>query len=346
MSEKEKTAVEHKKTTKKHLRKLSRNSRHHPLRSSLRIIKYGTKSFSRNIWLSVAATLVMAITLIVLFSTLILNVILSNTADTLREKIDIPIYFYPGTSRETLNELTEIIKVDPNIKEVKTFTTEEEYNLTIEENKDNEELISVLTDDSMNMKELMLKVTQSTMHIKVYDPDNLDSIKTIVETNELFVKNVDPEKESGFEINRTEIETISSWAKIAKNSGIIIGAIFLVISILIIFNTVRMAIFSRREEIYMMRLVGAGKSFIRGPFLIEAQISGIIAGALGATISYFGFNYLSPKLISYGIDISFIENILKSNQLVLVYLAMILLGILIGTFSASLAIRRYLRKAK
>ena len=105
-----------------------------------------------------------------------------------------------------------------------------------------------------------------------------------------------------------------------------------------------MAIFSRREEIYMMKLVGADKGFIRGPFLVEAEICGIIAGIAAGIISYFGFKFLSPKLVSYGIDVSQINNVLESNQLILVFLVFIIVGMLIGRVSARLAVSKYLHK--
>ena len=106
-----------------------------------------------------------------------------------------------------------------------------------------------------------------------------------------------------------------------------------------------MAIFSRREEIYMMKLVGADKSFIRGPFLVEAEICGVIAGLVAGTISYVGFRILSPKLASYGIDVSVINNVLESNKLLLVFLAFVVIGIVIGRVSARLAVSKYLHKA-
>ena len=93
-----------------------------------------------------------------------------------------------------------------------------------------------------------------------------------------------------------------------------------------------------------MKLVGADKRFIRGPFLIEAEICGIIAGLISATISYFGFMFIAPKLSNYGINVDQIMNILQSNKLILVYLAFILLGIIIGRISARLAISKYLNK--
>ena len=330
-----------KKVSKKSLRKMQKTRNRHIVREKARIVKYGTKGFGRNIWLSTAATVVMAITLIILFITIVASVILTNTAEMMKDKIDITVYFKPNTSAEILEQLTDTIKQDSNIKSVETSTSEEEYEKFLQENANSDEVLNILDEE---MKALMIGKMQSTMRIKVYNVDDLSSIKTIVEDDELFKKYTDKEKVPTYDVNQAEIATITSWAKIARTGGIILAAVFLVISILIIFSTIRMAIFSRREEIYMMKLVGADKSFIRGPFLVEAEICGIIAGVAAATISYFGFRFLSPRLMGYGIDVGSINNILESNKLILVFLVFIASGILIGRISARLAVSKYLHK--
>lgn len=328
--------------SKKGLKTMQRTRKRHIVREKARILKYGTSGFSRNIWLSSAATIVMAITLIILFVTVVASVILTNTAEMMKDKIDITIYFKPGTSEETLAELTTEIKKDPNTKSVDTSTSEVEYEKFLADNAESEDIINVLDEE---MEKLMISKMQSTMRIKVHNVDNLNSIRELVDTNELFKKYTDKDKAPTYDVNRAQIATITSWARIARTGGIILAAVFLVISILIIFSTIRMAIFSRREEIYMMKLVGADKSFIRGPFLVEAEICGIIAGLVAATTSYFGFRFLSPKLEGYGINVDSINAILESNQLILVYLLFILAGIIIGRISARLAVSKYLNKA-
>lgn len=94
----------------------------------------------------------------------------------------------------------------------------------------------------------------------------------------------------------------------------------------------------------MMKLVGADKNFIRGPFLVEAEICGVIAGLVAGTVSYFGFRFLSPKLANYGINVDSINNVLESNQLILVFLVFVVAGMLIGRVSARLAVSKYLHK--
>lgn len=342
MDEKKEQRKELKKISKKNLKAIRRSKKIHPLREQGRILKYGTKGFVRNIWLSSAATVVMSITLIILFATVVASVILTNTAVMMRDKIDITIYLKPNTSQEKLEKLSDVISEDKNIKSVVVSTSEQEYEKFLSENADSEDIINILDDE---MKALMISKMQATMRIKVHDVENLDSIKEIVEKNELFVKYVDEEMEPTYDVNRMEIATINSWARIARIGGLILAIVFLVISVLIIFSTIRMAIFSRREEIYMMKLVGADKRFIRGPFLIEAEMCGLIAGVLAATASYFGFMFLAPKLSDYGISVSSISDILESNKLILVYLVFIGVGIVIGRLSAWLAVSRYLHKS-
>lgn len=330
-----------KKVSKKGLRTMQKNRNRHIIREKARVVKYGTKGFGRNIWLSTAATVVMAITLIILFVTVVASVILTNTAEMMKDKIDITIYFKPNTSAEILEDLSNTIKADPNIKSVETSTSKDEYAKFLGENASSDEIINILDDD---MTKMMIDKMQATMRVKVYDVDNLDSIKQIVEEDKLFRAYTDKEKLPTYDVNRAEIATITSWARIARTGGIVLAVVFLVISILIIFSTIRMAIFSRREEIYMMKLVGADKGFIRGPFLVEAEICGIIAGVVAGVISYFGFKFISPKLINYGIDVSSINNVLDSNQLIIVFLIFILAGIVIGRVSARLAVSKYLHK--
>ena len=259
----------------------------------------------------------------------------------MKDKIDITIYIRPGTEQEVYNELAEIMQKDPNVRSLETSTSEQEYLKFRKEKSESGEIANVLDEE---MEQILISKMQGNLRIKVYNVDDLSSIKMIVENDNLFKEYVDPDKEPTYDVNQAEIATITSWARIARNAGLGLAIVFLVISVLIIFSTIRMAIFSRREEIYMMKLVGAEKRFIRGPFLVEAEICGIIAGVVAATISFAGFMALSPKLASYGIDVEVITNVLTSNQILLVYLIFIAAGMVISNLSARLAISKYLHK--
>ena len=331
------------KNTKKNLRTMSRNGNSHRIRSSRRILKYGAKSFGRNIWLSLAAILVMTVTLVVLFITVVAMSALNSTAENMREKIDITVYFKPKTPAETLETMAETLRADDNVRAVEISTSEQEMEKVFKENSEDEAIAATLDDESM--RSYILANIQSLIRIKVYDTENIASVKTIINEDPVFQANLDTEKETSYDANRAEVDTINSWARIARYGGIAASAVFLIISVLVIFNTIRMAIFSRREEIYMMKLVGADNNFVRGPFLIEAQLCGFISGAIAATIGYFVTYKATPYLSAYGIDLSEVQAVLGSSRLVVVFLAVIGLGLFIGTLSASLAIKKYLKKA-
>lgn len=326
------------------LKTMSKNSRGNFLRNNLRILKYGVIGYGRNIWLSITSTFVMTLTLILLFITVIASIILSSTADRMRDKIDITIFFKPGTEVAALQEMTDIVKKDSNVKSAEYSTSDQEYAKVIDDTKKTGDaaLLATLNDD--DMKEAMLKSMQSTLRIKVYNADRLDNIKNIVTTNTTFKDNLDPKREPTYNTNNTAIETIASWANIAKTGGFALSGVFLVISILVIFNTIRMAIYSRSEEIYMEKLVGADNHFVRGPFLVEAMISGILAGVFASILGFLIFGFAAPKLTSYDIDVSEIGKIIYSPNYLLVSLALIFLGIIIAFTSSRLAVSKYLKK--
>lgn len=335
------TKRQEKRLAKDHLKTMTKNSGSHKLRTTRRIVKYGAASFLRNVWLSAAATLVMTITLLIIFLTFVASIILSNTADTIRDKIDITIFFKPETSENILKEMKQTLDASDNVKQTKISTSEQEYQLTLAENADKKELSSMLKDKKMRDK--ILSAIPSTIRIKLHDINNIDSVRRIVENDPQFIKYRNQEQAPSYDVDQAKIDTIRSWANIAKNGGIALGVIFLIISVLVIFNTIRMAIFSRREEIYMMKLVGADSAFIRGPFLVEAQICGIISGVIASLAGFFGFKLVAPRLADYGIDVTTVSKILQSEWLVAVFAALILLGMIIGSVSARLAMRRYLR---
>lgn len=323
-----------------HLKTMTHNSDRHRLRATGRIVKYGTASFARNVWLSVAATLVMTITLIILAVTAGASATLSATADAMRDKIDITVYFKPGTDDETLAQLKSTIEEDENVKSATVANSTEEYKSFLAKNT-NEELKATLSEK--DMADFMIAGMPAAMRIQVVDASDLDSIKYVVENNELFVDNRDPSSPPSYDADRSKIDTIVNWANMAKNGGLILSAVFLVISILVIFNTIRMAIFSRREEIYMMKLVGADNRFIRGPFLVEAQLCGVISGLFASGLVVVGYHLLSKPLSNYGIDVATIANVFDTGWLTVFVLVLVGLGIMVGSISARLAVRKYLR---
>jgi len=300
-----------------------------------RIVRYGLRNFTRNAWLTVAATAVMTVTLLIMLATVVMSQVLNGTVDKLRTNIDISIYFDPKTDDDALRNLAGKMQLVENVREVGISNSESEYNDYIEEHKGEKELIKIISEIEVNFP--------AVMRVKVNDLNNLGPIRDMVENDPQYQKWLFARRAPTYAGEQEEtINKIASWANLAQRGGLIIGAVFLTISILVIFNTIRMAIFSRREEIEMMRLVGADKYFIRGPFLIEAEMYGILAALIATALGYVGFMGLAPGLSNYGVMVDSVESIVVSWWWVIL-LAMIAVGMMIGYVSARLSARRYLK---
>jgi cell division transport system permease protein len=330
-------------STVSRLKAITKQSSKHFFRNTSRIFKYGLIGFGRNIWLSITATIVTTLTLFLLAATVVAGVVLTNTADAMRAKIDITVYFKPELSDIDLASMANTMRKDSNVREVTYSNSEEMYEEMMRESDGQDDQNKVLTE--LIGKENVIKRMPSAMRIKVYDTDDLSSIKSIVNTNDEFIKNLNAEKEPSYDTKSTVITRISSWANIATGGGIALCILFLVISVLVVFNTIRMAIYSRSEEIYMEKLVGADNSFIRGPFLVEAMISGLLAGGFASAIGILAYSAIEPKLAHYEINVENINSILfDPGKATLVILLLIVVGIVITLTSSRLAIHKYLKR--
>jgi cell division transport system permease protein len=300
-----------------------------------RVMRYGVRNFTRNAWLTVAATAVMTITLLIIFVTVAMSQMLNGTVEKLRENIDISIYFDPKADDDTLRNLAGKMQLVENVKGVTISTSQNEYDKFIEESKNDRDLIKVISDIEVSFP--------AVMHIKVDDLNNLQPIRGTVEEDPQYQKWLYTKRPPTYAGDQQgTINKIADWANLAQRGGLIAGTVFLIISILVIFNTIRMAIFSRREEIEMMKLVGADKHFIRGPFLIEAEMYGVLAALIATTLGYIAFMWLTPGLSNYGVMVDSMESLMVSWWWC-VLLAMIAVGVAIGYISARLSARRYLK---
>ena len=146
----------------------------------------------------------------------------------------------------------------------------------------------------------------------------------------------------GVQRRKEIIDNIANTVQFAEKVGLAAGLIFTIIASLIIFNTIRMAIFNRREEIHMMKLIGANKSFIRGPFIVEAVVCGVLAAIFASAIGYAIIYFAKQKLEAYGITVEPLINILQQYA-ILVVLSLMSVGSVIGVMSSITATRKYLK---
>ena len=180
------------------------------------------------------------------------------------------------------------------------------------------------------------------LKIFVKDLNRMQGLEKLSSDDSNFQLALHPTRKPTFQDNQIVIERISSWIRFADRVGLIATIIFVSISILIIFNTIRMAIFNRKEEIEMMKLIGADKSFIRGPFTVEAMMYGFIAALIAFALGLIGIFSIKQKLVDYGIAVQpTIDAIIAHSPFVII--GLILLGCFIGVISSFFAVRRYLK---
>lgn len=305
------------------------------LLSFFRVIRYGTDSFIRNSWLSVAATAVMTITLLIIFTAFVAQNVLTDTIGDLRNKVDMSIYLQTDTTKEVGDDLIAELKKLRSVRSVTFISAADARAQIIEANKNDNNVLDAI-------KEATNK-NPATLRVIVNDINNTSELQYFVENNEMVKKYISTDFKPSFAgERRNTIESIGRAVNFAQKVGIIAGSIFVGISSLIIFNTIRMAIFNRKEEIQMMKLIGADKSFIRGPFLIESIMYGFIAALFTTGLGIWGLYSVAKTLDSYQIVVQ------PTIELVTLYawpllLVMIGVGALIGIISSTLATHRYLR---
>ncbi len=324
------------KTKKKDAKALSQQKRHRrQWITFLRMCRYGVNNFTRNAWLTIAATAVMTITLFVVFASVVSQNVMSNTLQTVRESVSMSIYLKNDTTQEEANEVVAEVKKLSSVTDVVVQTPDQARENFIQDNKaDNSTLDAV--------KEATNKFPW-TLKIQVVDINDTSQLASLVKDNETVKAAIDPDRDPSFAGQRREaIEKIAGTAAFAQQVGIIISVVFVAISTLIIFNTIRMAIFNRREEIQMMKLIGAERSFIRGPFIVEAVVYGFFAAIIASAIGFGLFILAEPALQDAGVAVAETQSLLTIYA-GFVLLGMIIVGAIIGIISSLLATRRYLK---
>lgn len=337
-SKKAQTKIDNKsarEVSKERLRRITK-ARKHRIRTTGRVIKYGAKSFARNTWLSAAAIAIMAITLIVLSATIIATDVMKTTIREVESQVDISVYIKQEATLEQVERIIGRMAQLETVTDV-SYVTPEDANRTTIENliRDNN-----ITDETM-ISELYdaPNALPWTLNIKLVSLDDTSELENFVNNDESTKDMLDARPPSYANKNRETIDQIAHIMNRIQLIGLVAAGVFAIIAILIVFNTIRMAIFSRKEEIYMMKLVGASKWFITGPFVVEAALYGVVAAIVAGAVVYGAVYGLNTQM---GAIISPTFNLMK-DYWYFVASAFLLGGIVIGIISSLLATRKYLK---
>lgn len=300
-----------------------------------RIVHTGMVNFIRNASLAIAAMAVMVVTLTIILFSLITNATFTHTITQITEKIDISIYLKDEVTEAQKDNLMAQLESLDNVRSAQYLSKDQVLARYMDQNADNPDLLSAINSTSNPLPPTIL--------IKPVDLNRIQDIKDFLTQSQVAELQSDEPSYSG---DRKEaIDKITHATNVLREIGIVTVITFTIISALIIFNTIQMAIFNRRDEIQIMRLLGASTGYIRGPFVVESVIYGILSATISVLIINSAFVASSNALqaSSLGLlDIQYANDYFSSHFLWFLTLQLAL-GMIIGAVSSIIATHRYLK---
>ena len=302
-----------------------------------RIFRAGLLSFSRNAFVSFASVLVMTVTLFTVGMTLFAGVILGSALAELRDKADVNVYFTQDAPEDRMLELKASLEALPEVAKVEYLSREEALAQFRERHKNDQLTLSALD-------ELGDNPLGAVLNVKAKDISQYESIAAFLKDQQSAGTGSAAiiDKINFYDAqHRAALERLQYITNSAKVLGQWIVAILILTTLAISFNTLRLAIYSSRDEIQVMRLVGAGAFYIRAPFMVEGVLYGLVAGIItllvfypltwwlgGATGNFFG----GVNIFTYYLSHFFYF-----------FLIIVGTGVLLGAVASFLAVRRYLK---
>ena len=295
-----------------------------------RIIKTAMNSLWRNSWLSVASTLIMIVTLIVISVFVSLTIITNKVTDALKDRIDMAAYIDDKVTQDQLYSLQKVISARTDVIKVTYISKDEALKRWQDRNSDNQKIRDVVTVENNPLPR--------SLEIKTKNPEDLENIAKMLESQEYSPLI----KELSYKKNKDMINRLIKITDFIKTMGWSMSIIFILISILVIYNTIRLTIFARSEEIAIMKLVGATDWYIRGPFVVEGIAYGILATFIASIILYIAFRFLMPWAQQYlgGFDLGSGYLGVSFTMVVLLQLGV---SILLGIGCSVFAVKRHLK---
>ena len=302
----------------------------------IRMCRYGINNFSRNTWLTLAATAMMTLTLFVIFVSVAARNVLVDSVAQIRKQVDMSLYVKSDTPRSVIAAMEKTLKQTPGVASVRYRTPTQARDDYRDSNRNDVRALEALAIADLTFP--------GVFHVNLEDTNNIGPLNDYADKNQTYRRYAHPDLKPSFDqSNRGRaIQTIGRWAGFAEKLGMVASVTLVIIASLIVFNTIRMAIFNRRDEIEMMKLIGADKSFIRGPFVVEAVVYGFIAAIIATVLGVTLLVMAEPKLSTYGIAVQPTLHIVSIYG-ILVVLVMVAVGALIGIVSSLLATQRYLK---
>lgn len=301
--------------------------------TSKRVARYGLIGFIRNGFVSLAAVLIMTITLFVAAGLLISSAALQAVLVQLTQKVDVTVYFTTNATDEQMQQLQNSLKALPEVANV-GFVSREQALAAFQARHQNDQLTM------QALEELGHNPLGASLEVRAKDPSQYESIAKFLESQQSTAVGSAIDKVNFFQ-NKAAIDKLTEIITTSREIGFAVAIVFGLASLIIAFNTIRLAIYTARDEIGVMNLVGASNWYVRGPFMISGVLYGLISGTLVLLILYPVMLWLGPGseqfLGTFNVATYYLSNF------ALLFTLIMGTGVALGALSSYLAVRRYLR---
>ncbi|MCA9354164.1 MAG: ABC transporter permease [Candidatus Kaiserbacteria bacterium] len=300
-----------------------------------RVVKAGFVGFWRNAYVSLASIFVLTIGLFVIGATMFLSQLLQTSLDILQSKVDINVYFVPDAPQEEIDRIRTAVEALPDVSSVGYTSREDALARYREENMNDTVAMQAL-------EELDENPLGATIAIQAKETSQYENVaRFLEEQREQAQPQVPVIDEINYAKNKESIDSLTTFINTTRQASLIVMGVLLAAAVLITFNTIRLAIYTSREEIAIMRLVGAGNMFIRGPFMLQGIMYGFVSGVLSLLLFYPLLVWLGPKTER------FFDGFNLYNYYMInfgeIFGVLVGIGVVLGLVSSTLAVARYLR---
>ncbi len=298
-----------------------------------RVARYGLAGFVRNGFISLAAVLIMTITLFVLSALLISGAALSTTLKSLTDKVDVTVYFTTDATETQITDIQNSLTSLPEVATV-TYVSREKALSDFRARHQNDQLTIQALDELGN------NPLGASLEVRAKQTSQYESIAKYLDTLQAGSSGSAIDKVNFYQ-NKTAIDRLTTIIDTSRRLGLAVALILGLSSLLITFNTIRLAIYTSRDEIGVMNLVGASHWYVRGPFMVAGVLYGLVSGVLVLLLLYPLTAWLGPS--SQNFLGTFNVFTYYTDSFALMFLIIMGSGVGLGALSSYLAVRRYLR---
>ncbi len=301
-----------------------------------RVIRAGFFSFWRNAFVSLSSVLVMVVTLFVIGTTMFCGVVLRSTLDQIKDKVDINVYFVTGANENDILAMKKKLEQLPEVKTPVSYVSREDALAAFKKRHETDEFTLQALD------ELGENPLGAALNIKAKDPSQYESIAQFLQgKNALSQDGETIIDKVNFYQNKDAIDRLTKIINSANSLGFALTIVLIFISVLITFNTLRLVIFMSKDEISVMRLVGASNRYIKGPFFVAGALYGFVSAIITLILFYPLTLWLGSTTESFFVGFNVFHY--YASNFGEFFLILICSGIAIGSVSSYLAVRKYLK---